>query len=157
MKPHRTSFLFRHAGLTGAALVIGAGLLLGCSPLGEVLASLGFSEAHRDGLTRMSPWGECVAFTSVGLFWGGGLTRCGWRARTAVVLALAGIVTVVLFTWLLSVGEQVWWAWLIPVGIQIPLALMWSFWVRTPPTAREEPPHKKEAPASPARAPKQPV
>src|SRR4051812_27633849 len=98
MKPHRTSFLFRHAGLTGAALVIGAGLLVGWSPLGEALACLGFSQAHRDGLTRMSPWWECVAFISVGLFLGGGLTGRGWRARTAVVLALGGIVTVVLFT-----------------------------------------------------------
>lgn len=93
------------------------------SPGVEVHARFCFNILHGEWLRRMSPPLEMALVLVVGLAAGAlGFLRPGFAALVAGLIALGIIGS----AWALVWGDLVWFAWLVPLGIQLPVGFVWS-------------------------------
>jgi CHASE2 domain-containing sensor protein len=89
----------------------------------EILATAFLNLLRGDGMRKMAWAGQTGIVLLVGLVFGAGLTRL--RPRWAPVGALAGIFLIVVLA-VECAKREIWFAWTIPVFVQIPVALACS-------------------------------
>jgi len=95
----------------------------------EINATVYLNLVRADWLRRLPAWADWVAVLVTGLV-GGGLTL--GRRRLAVSLGALGTTALVaLATWLVA-RRLAWFAWMIPVAVQVPVALGWALVRRRP-------------------------
>ncbi|MBA2433245.1 MAG: adenylate/guanylate cyclase domain-containing protein, partial [Chthoniobacterales bacterium] len=93
------------------------------SPGVEVHATILLNLLHGEWLRRMSPPVEVALVLVVGLAAGAlGFLRPGFAALVAGLIALG----IICSAWALVWGDLVWFAWLIPLGVQLPVGFVWS-------------------------------
>src|SRR4030095_2019443 len=95
----------------------------------EIMATAFVNLWREEWLTRLPKGGEVSLVLVCGLIFGWCLSAA--RPRPAVGVALAGVVRVSATAFLLFWYRHIWFAWTIPVVVQIPSALVWSFFGRT--------------------------
>lgn len=92
----------------------------------EIAATTTLNLLNGDWLRRLGPWTEVIMVILAGAVTGAGLSQL--RAFKALLVGLTAAVGVGLISMLLVWPTQVWFPWLIISGVQIPVALLWS-WV----------------------------
>ncbi len=89
----------------------------------EIHATILLNLLRSEWLTRLSFKGETILVITIGLLLGLlALVRPLFASFAAIALALA----FTCFVWWLAWNERIWFAWLIPVAIQVPVGLFWS-------------------------------
>ena len=81
-----------------------------------------------DWLTRLDPGGELWIAVLAGLFLGGTLP-C-FRPNVAALVAVLAALGIGVFACWLPGAHHVWFAWCVPVFVQVPVALMWAVGAR---------------------------
>ncbi len=90
----------------------------------DVQATVFLNLVHHNWLTRLPPIYEHSLILLAGILFGGGLALCRpWYATGIAALAMVGISAGSYYGF---VHYHLWWAWLIPVLVQIPIALVYS-------------------------------
>ena len=94
------------------------------SPGVEIHATIFLNLLRKDWLRRLPEPIELTLLALAGILFGYGLTLVASPA--AVRVALGGAAIISTFAYVLFVNERIWFAWAIPVMVQIPLALFGS-------------------------------
>ena len=94
----------------------------------EVHATALLNLLHHDWLNRVDPQVEVWCVAGLGLLLGGALPR--FRPHVAALLALLTLAAIVGTVWGLLVLRHQWFAWSVPVLVELPLALVWAIGTR---------------------------
>jgi adenylate cyclase len=90
----------------------------------EIHATRFLNLIHGTGLHRLSGRSEAILLAVFGILFGWGLILV--RPVVAVLVAIFGAAVIFICSYILFKAAGIWWAWGLPVAVQIPTGLSWS-------------------------------